>query len=137
MRILIDGRDVEMTPEIYARTQERVCYMLVLHQHVVSWVAVQFSRFRAQDDDICCQIDVWLHGIGSVTVRHSEPTAIESLEMAALRLREAVRRRLAQRGNPHLWPFTLPDKVDEPHDWIPGMLREQTPSEGKEYDDAV
>lgn len=137
MRILIEGRDVEMTPQLYARAQERVCYMLVLHQHIVSWVAVQFSRFRPQDEDICCQIDVWLYGIGAVTVRHSEPSAIDAVDMAALRLREAVRRRLARRGNPHLWPFTLPDNVDEGSEWIPGVLHHQVGPEAKECDDAV
>lgn len=105
MRMLIDGQGVSMPPELYARTQERVCYMLVRYQWMVSWVAVQFTRFRPRDEEVCCQIDVWLTDIGAVTVQHYEPDPMEAVEMAALRLREAVRRRLARRGNPHLRLF--------------------------------
>lgn len=134
MRMLIDGQGVPMTPELYARAQERVCYTLVLFQRIVSWVAVQFTRYRPEED-VCCQIDVWLHDIGAVTVQHWDPDPTQAVDMAALRLREAVRRRLARRGNPHLWPRLArlgPYEGERAVDVYEGEV-----SPRKEYEDAL
>ena len=102
MRLQINGTGVVISDTLWAHTQERICLTLHPYHRLVSWVAAEFTL--AEAGDVCCQIDVWLHGIGAVTVRHMESDAIEAASMAALRLREAVRRRLAKRGNPHLHP---------------------------------
>jgi hypothetical protein len=53
---------------------------------------------RAVDSRVICQLDVWLRGIGLVTVRHVEDNAYLAIDCAAVRIEQAVVRKLREAG---------------------------------------
>jgi hypothetical protein len=62
----------------------------------VSWVGV---RLKIKDDArVICQLDVWLRGIGLVTVRHIDLNPYIGIDCAAVRLEQAVVRKLREAG---------------------------------------
>ena len=66
----------------------------------VSWVAVRFLREteRSADPRVACQLDVWLRGIGLLTVRHVDVNPYVAVDCAAVRMEQALVRKLRQRG---------------------------------------
>jgi hypothetical protein len=53
---------------------------------------------RAVDSRVICQLDVWLRGIGLVTVRHVEDNAYLAIDCAAVRIEQAIVRKLREAG---------------------------------------
>jgi hypothetical protein len=66
----------------------------------LSWVGVRFTREegRGGNPRIVCQLDVWLRDIGLVTVRHVDTNAYVGVDCAAVRVEQAVVRKLREHG---------------------------------------
>jgi ribosome-associated translation inhibitor RaiA len=100
MRVEVFGNDYEVTDVLRTYAQSRVWLAV---QHVadqVTWAGVRLMREEGSEggDRVVCQIDVWLRGIGLVTVRHVDVNPYVGVECAAVRLGQAITRRLRESG---------------------------------------
>jgi ribosome-associated translation inhibitor RaiA len=100
MRIEVFGNGFEVTDVVRTYAESRVWLAVQRASRELSWVGV---RLMSEDDEvvdkrIVCQLDVWLRGIGLVTVRHAEFNPYIAIDCAAVRLEQAVVRKLRDVG---------------------------------------
>jgi hypothetical protein len=77
----------------------------------LSCVGVRFMRPDGESEGgrVACQLDVWLRGVGLVAVRHVDSNPYLAVDCAAVRIEQAVIRRLREAG---CHPATAPARRD-------------------------
>ena len=99
MRIEIAGDNVEVRDVLRTYAKSRVWLAVRRVASNLSWVAVRFLREEDRGDErIACQLDAWVRGSGLVTVSHFDVNAYASVDCAAVRLEQAVIRKLREAG---------------------------------------
>jgi hypothetical protein len=101
MRIHVLNNDLEIPYVLRTYAESRVWLAVQRAADRLSWVGVRFMR---PDDEIdggrvACQLDVWLRGVGLVAVRHVDINPYLALDCAAVRIEQAVIRRLREAGS--------------------------------------
>ena len=98
MRIEISGNYVELSGVLRAYAESRVGVAVRRAASRLTWVGVRFIRERgpAADQRVLCQLDVWLRGSGLVTVRHIDTNPYVAVDCAAVRLEQALVRKLRE-----------------------------------------
>jgi hypothetical protein len=98
MHIEIIGNNFEIPDVLRTFAESRV--WLAVHRAAgrVSWIGVRFLREDAATADgrVTSQVDVWLRGIGLVTVKHTDVNPYIALNCALVRLKQALVRRLRE-----------------------------------------
>ena len=100
MRIEVFGNGFEVTDVLRTYAESRVWLAVQRASRDLSWVGV---RLMSEDDQtadgrVVCQLDVWLRGIGLVTVRHIDVDPYMGIDCAAVRLEQAIVRKLREAG---------------------------------------
>jgi ribosome-associated translation inhibitor RaiA len=100
MRVEIFGNGFEVTDVLRTYAESRVWLAVQRASRELSWVGV---RLMSEDGHaaaarVVCQLDVWLRGIGLVTVRHIDDNPYMGIDCAAVRLEQAIVRRLREAG---------------------------------------
>src|SRR5687768_14298279 len=117
MRVEVIGSNFDISDVLRTYAESHVWLAAQRVGRHVSWVGVRLmpEHDRAVDGRVVCQIDVWLQGAGQVTIRHTDTNAYVGIDCAAVRLEQALIRRLRESGR---CPVTTPkrDSADERRD---------------------
>src|SRR4051812_2789239 len=100
MHVKVSGHGFEVTDVLRTYAEWRVWLAVQRASRELSWVGVRLmsEHDQAVDGRIVCQLDVWLRGIGLVTVRHVDVDPYTAIDCAAVRLEQAVIRKLREAG---------------------------------------
>lgn len=100
MRVEVFGNDYEVSEMLRKYAESRVWLAVNRATEHLSWVGVRLmgDEGHAQRDRVVCQLDVWLRGVGLVTVRHTDVDPYVAIDRAAVRLEQAVVRKLREAG---------------------------------------
>ncbi len=100
MRIEVLGNNVQISDALRSYAESRVGAALRRAASRLSWVGVRFLHEgdRACNARVACQLDVWMRGLGLVTVRHIDTNPYVAVDCAAVRLEQALVRRLREAG---------------------------------------
>ena len=112
MRLDVFSNNFDVSPELRRYAEARVWPVA---DHVGGrWVGIRFSGLAGDGNGsprLACQVDVWLRRLGLVTVRHTDTDPFVAVDRAAVRLRQAIARRIAAPNETH-----CPDRLAEA-DW--------------------
>jgi ribosome-associated translation inhibitor RaiA len=96
VRIEVFGNGFKVTDVLRTYIESRVWFAVGRASRELSWVGV---RLMIEDDArVGCQLDVWLRGIGLVTVRHIDVNPYIGIDCAAVRVEQAIVRKLREAG---------------------------------------
>jgi hypothetical protein len=100
MRVEVLGNSYEVSDVLRIYTESRVWLAVRRAADQLSWVGVRImgEDGHALRGRVVCQVDVWLRGIGLVTVRHVDVNPYVGIDCAAVRLEQAVVRKLREAG---------------------------------------
>ena len=100
MRVEVFGNGFEVTDVLRTYTESRVWLAVQRASRELSWVGVRLMSEddQAADSRVVCQLDVWLRGIGLVTIRHIDVNPYMAIDCAAVRLEQAIVRKLREAG---------------------------------------
>jgi ribosome-associated translation inhibitor RaiA len=98
MRVEVFANGLQVSEALRTYAESRVWLAVQRASDRLSWVGVRLMREgnHAVDGRTICQLDVWLRGIGLVTVRHADINAYVGIDCAAARLEQAVIRKLRE-----------------------------------------
>ncbi len=98
VHVLDNGIEIPYVLRIYA--ESRVWLAVQRAADRLSWVGVRFMRPDGEREEgrVACQVDVWLRGVGLVAVRHVDTNPYLAVDCAAVRIEQAVVRRLREAG---------------------------------------
>src|SRR3954469_424843 len=98
MHVKVSGHGFEATDVLRTYAEWRVWLAVQRASRELSWVGVRLMSEddQAVDGRVVCQLDVWLRGIGLVTVRHVDVNPHVGIDCAAVRLEQAVVRELRE-----------------------------------------
>ena len=93
MRIETHGSNIVISPELEKHTERCIWLAAQRHRQRISWVGVQFTEHRGEGEPLrtLCQIDLWLHKAGLITIRHTDTNPYVAVDLAAARLRQVLR----------------------------------------------
>jgi hypothetical protein len=114
VRVEIFGNGFEVPDVLRTYAEARVWLAVQRAAERLSWVGVRLMSVdaggvvgggggpnggvAAARRRLTCQLDVWLRGIGLITVRHTDANAYVGIDCAAVRLEQAIVRRVRERG---------------------------------------
>jgi ribosome-associated translation inhibitor RaiA len=100
MRIEVSGHGFEVTDVVRTYAESRVWLAVQRASRALSWVGARLMSEddRAADGRVVCQLDVWLRDIGLITVRHIDVNPYVGIDCAAVRLEQAIIRKLREAG---------------------------------------
>ena len=100
MHIEVFGNGVDVSDVLRTYAESRVWLAARRAARRLSWIGVRLmpQEAHASHPRVVCQINAWLHGIGLVTVRHTDTNAYVGIDCAAVRLEQALIRRLRESG---------------------------------------
>jgi ribosome-associated translation inhibitor RaiA len=96
MRIEVFGNEFKVTNALRTYIESRVWLAVQRASRELSWVGVRLTI--VDDARVVCQLDVWLRGIGLVTVRHIDVNPYIGVDCAAVRLEQVLVRKLREAG---------------------------------------
>jgi hypothetical protein len=108
MQVQVFTNGFEMDRDLKAYAETRAWRALQRFTGRVSWVGMQLTDGRGKDPtqadagtgaSVVCQIDVWLRGLGLVTLKHTDADAYVAVDRAVVRLQQAVARRIRESGS--------------------------------------
>jgi hypothetical protein len=101
MRIQVSAANLDLSPVLRNYVEARVWVALRRLPRRPSWVGVRLigdAGKTRRPPRVTCHVDVWLRGVGIVSVRHVDTNAYRGIDCAAVRLRQAITRRLRHAG---------------------------------------
>jgi ribosome-associated translation inhibitor RaiA len=100
MRVDIFQNGYEVSEMLRTYAESRVWLAVNRAADQLSWVGVRLmgDDDQALRDRVVCQLDVWLRGIGLVTVRHVDVNPYVAIDRASARLEQTVDRKLREVG---------------------------------------
>ena len=98
MRVEVFGNGYEVSVMLRTCAESRVWLAVNRPAEHLSWVGVRLMNDdgHALRDRVVCRLYVWLRGIGLVTVRHTDVDPYVAIDRAAVRLEQAVVRKLRE-----------------------------------------
>ena len=111
MRVHVLDNGIEIPYVLRTYAESRVWLAVQRAADRLSWVGVRFMRPDGESEGgrVACQLDVWLRGVGLVAVRHIDTNPYLAVDCAAVRIEQAVVRRLRDAG---CHPATAPARRD-------------------------
>src|SRR5690554_947310 len=96
VRIRVSAVNLELSPALRQYAEVRVWLALQRFSRRVRWVKVWLSRCNDTPggEGWRCRLGVWLGRLGLVVVEHTDADAYVAIDAAAIRLKQAVLRRL-------------------------------------------
>jgi hypothetical protein len=100
MRVEVFGNGFEVTDVLRTYAESRTWLVAQRAANQLSWVGVRLmsEHDQAVGGRVVCQLDVWLRGIGLVTVRHTDVNPYIGIDCATVRLEQAIVRKLREAG---------------------------------------
>jgi hypothetical protein len=113
MRLDVFSNDFDVSLELRRYAEARVWPAA---DHVGGrWVGIRFIGLNGDDGSprVACQVDVWLRRLGLVTVRHTDTNPFVAVDCAAIRLRQAIARKIAMSAPTPTRGIPCPDQLAE------------------------
>lgn len=89
MRINIQGLNMEVSAELRRQAEGRLWMAAHRSPRRAGWTEVLLERDEAARS-VKCQVDAWVRGIGHVSARGVAADALAAVDLAALRLEQAI-----------------------------------------------
>jgi ribosome-associated translation inhibitor RaiA len=98
MRIDVHAVNIELPPALRRYAETRAWKAGRRHASRTTWLCVTVANQTAASGvpAVSCRIDGWLRGIGNVSVRHVGADPYVAIDRAAVRLEQAIGRRVGQ-----------------------------------------
>src|SRR4051812_16157459 len=98
MRVTVIATNFSLSDNLRQYDELKVWLAVQPAANARAWTSVRLTR-EPGADHVSCQMDLWLKRTGFITVTHTDWSAEAAVDRAAVRLEQALRRKLESTAN--------------------------------------